>query len=201
MRAGRARIGILDNSHRHSERGRIELICGCMFAGKTARLIELLEAARAAGLTTAAFKHVLDRRYRDSELATHDNRHFPAEALAAAEEIETHAAGGQVIGVDEGQFFGPPLVETVLRLRTAGRRIIIAGIDYNAWGHDFGPFPKLKEIADAVEVLTRPCGVCGQPARYTQRMTPVVEGRMVGGPGEYEPRCETCFVPLPGAGE
>lgn len=172
-----------------------------MFAGKTARLIALLDEARAAGMTTAAFKHVLDRRYRESELATHDDRHFPAEALAAAEEIEKLARAAQVVGVDEGQFFGPALIEAASRLRAAGKRIIIAGIDYNAWGRDFEPFPGLKAIADAVEVLTRPCGVCGRPARYSQRMTPVVNGQMVGGPGEYEPRCAACFVPLPSPGE
>lgn len=190
------RLGLNDSSQ-NSKRGRIELICGCMFAGKTVRLIELLDAARGQGLATAAFKHALDRRYRDFELATHDDRHFPAKALSEAAEIEARAAAARVIGVDEGQFFGPPLVEAVMRLRAAGKRIIIAGIDFNAWGRDFEPFPRLKQIADAVEVMTRPCGVCGRPARYTQRMTPVVAGQMVGGPGEYEPRCEKCFVPLP----
>lgn len=191
----------MSNLTRHSKSGRIELICGCMFAGKTARLIALLDEARAAGMTTAAFKHVLDRRYRESELATHDDRHFPAEALAAAEEIEKRARAAQVVGVDEGQFFGPALIETASRLRAAGKRIIIAGIDYNAWGRDFEPFPGLKAVADAVEVLTRSCGVCGRPARYSQRMTPVLNGQMVGGPGEYEPRCAACFVPLPAPGE
>ena len=56
----------------------LTVICGCMFAGKTARLIERLSAARVAGLSVAAFKHRLDDRYVATELASHDGRTFPA---------------------------------------------------------------------------------------------------------------------------
>ncbi|MFQ5805842.1 MAG: thymidine kinase [Phycisphaerae bacterium] len=178
--------------------GGIEVICGCMFAGKTARLIERLRAARAAGQRTLAFKHALDSRYAPTELATHDGRYFPAQTVAELGLLETCAAAAEVIGIDEGQFFGRGLVAVCERLCERRRRVIIAGIDHNAWGRPFPPFPQLKEIADSVELMHAPCGVCGEPARYSQRVVPVVGGQMVGGPGEYEPRCPNCFVPLPG---
>lgn len=167
-----------------------------MFSGKTARLIELLSTARSAGRSVLAFKHTSDRRYSPDALATHDNRRFPAQPIADAARIESHAKAAEVIGIDEGQFFGLALVEICLRLREHGRRVIVAGIDHDTWGRDFPPLPQLKAIANNVELLHTPCRVCGSPARYSQRMIPVVDGQMVGGPEEYEPRCANCFVPL-----
>jgi len=169
-----------------------------MFAGKTARLIERLYAARAAGRSTLAVKHPLDDRYDPTELATHDGRRFPARTLPDAAALLAAAGDAEVVGIDEGQFFGPALVAACESLRRRGCRVIVAGIDHNAWGRPFPPFPQLKAVADEVEILHVPCTVCGAPARYSQRMTPVVDGRMVGGPGEYEPRCARCFIPLPG---
>lgn len=177
--------------------GRIEVICGCMFAGKTARLIERLEAARQAGRTVRAFKHALDARYDAGHLATHDGRRFDALVTADADEIVRHGATADVVGIDEAQFFGRPLVGACVTLRGQGRQVIVVGIDHDAWGQEFVPLPQLKRLADHVEVLCVPCTRCGAPARFSQRMVPVKNADMVGGPAEYEPRCARCFQPLP----
>lgn len=184
-----------DSTSADSAGGAIEVIRGCMFSGKTARLIEELNAARAAGLTVIAFKHASDKRYAPTELATHDGQRFPAHSVSDAETILAASGVADVIGVDEGQFFGTPLVGACERLRAAGRRVIVAGIDYNVWGKPFEPMPDLKAVADRVVTLRIPCTVCGKPAPFTQRMVPVVDGQWVGGLSEYEPRCENCFVP------
>jgi thymidine kinase len=52
-------------------------------------------------------------------------------------------------------------------------------------------------MADEVELLDTPCTVCGRAARFSQRMVPVVDGNLVGGPAEFEPRCPAHFTPLP----
>lgn len=173
--------------------GGIELICGCMFAGKTAALIERLRAAEASGLRVIAFKHSTDHRYAPTELATHDGRRFPAKCVANAEAIVATAGDADVIGLDEGQFFGDGLPTVARRLRDSGRRVVVAGIDFNVWGKPFEALKQLKAIADRVESLRIPCTKCGRPAPFTQRMTPVLNGDWVGGPGDYEPRCPDCF--------
>ena len=182
-----------------TQTGRIELICGCMFTGKTGRLIDELVAARSAGLTVRAFKHPLDRRYGLRYLATHDGRRLPAEAVASAAEIIERSAGVAVAGIDEAQFFGRGLVRACRSLRARGQRVLVAGIDFDAWGRPFPPLPQLKQLADHVEVLCVPCSVagCDQPACYSQRMVPVTDPDMVGGPEEYRPRCAAHFQPLP----
>jgi len=181
--------------------GRLIVICGCMFAGKTTRLIERLEAARSAGRRVLALKNALDRRYDETQLITHDRRGFEARTVSRAEEIVDRAAEGarpDVIGVDEVHFFGHEIVDVLARLVAEGATVIVAGIDHDAWGQEFPHVAELKRRAAEVELRTVPCTVCGRPARYSQRMVPVTEPTMVGGPAEYQPRCRDCFEPLPG---
>ena len=178
--------------------GRIEVICGCMFSGKTSLLIERLRAAQASGRRVRAFKHVLDARYDPTALATHDARRFPAESVADAEALAAAARGCEVVGVDEVHFFGRRLVEVVSRLVEAGALTVVAGIDHDAWGQAFPMMEQIKRRAADVCVRTVPCGVCGAPARLSQRMTSLTPGDdMVGGLRAYEPRCAACFRPLP----
>lgn len=178
---------------------RLIVVCGCMFAGKTSRLMELLAIASTLGRHVLACKHALDRRYDPQYLATHDGRRQPAVAVADAAEIEQRAAEGyEVVGIDEGHFFGRELAEVCARLVAADCRVIVAGLDHDAWGQPFPPFPQLSEAADEIEILYASCSVCGRPGRYSQRMVPVRDDDMVGGPGEYEPRCREHFQPLPG---
>jgi thymidine kinase len=75
--------------------------------------------------------------------------------------------------------------------------VLVAGIDHDAWGQDFPPLPLLAPHADEDLILCAPCTLCGRPARYSERVAPVVGGDMVGGPGDYLPRCAACFHPLP----
>lgn len=177
--------------------GRLEVICGCMFSGKTARLIDKLEQARAAGQRVCAFKHTLDRRYDACRLATHDGRRFDATAVSSGEEILEQSTGCAVVGIDEAHFFGRGLVQTCASLRQRGQRVIVVGLPFDAWGQPFPPVPELQELAERVEMLRVPCTSCGKPACYSQRTVPVSNPDMVGGPGEYEPRCPACFQPLP----
>lgn len=178
-------------------RGRIVVVCGCMFAGKTARLIHRLQTAADAGRRVVACKHRLDARYDPDRLVTHDGREFDAVAVSDGREIAALAAKADVLGIDEAQFFGRTLAGVCDGLARAGHDIIVAGIDNDAWGQPFPPLPELKTLANEVELLCAPCTKCGEPARYSQRMVPVREGFMVGGLSEYEPRCEACFKPLP----
>ena len=183
--------------HTTQQSGRLIVICGCMFSGKTARLIDRLSAARRAERRVVACKHQLDNRYDPLRLITHDWRSFNATPVSSASEILACSTGFEVIGIDEAQFFGRDLT-LVCQMLAAGRRtVIVAGIDHDAWGQPFPPLPELKAAADEVELLHVPCTICGQPARLSQRMVPVTDETMVGGLGEYEPRCQTCFEPLP----
>lgn len=168
-----------------------------MFSGKTSALIARLEEAARVGKRVAACKHAYDDRYDIRQLATHDGRAFAAQAVPDAAGFAAIARSAEVVGLDEAQFFGTPLVDACQRLVAAGVRVIVAGIDHDAWGRPFPPLPALKALADEVVALTSPCRVCGAPAKFSQRMQPIDDPRMVGGLADYEPRCDACFTPLP----
>lgn len=177
--------------------GRLEVLCGSMFAGKTTMLIDRLEAARRSGLRVVAIKHAIDDRYHNARLVTHNGRGFDAVSATGPSDVLERAVGADVVGLDEGHFFGRGLVAVVKALLSRGVRVIIAGLENDAWGRPFPPFPHLRELAAEVVELRSPCTICGAPSPYSQRMVPVTDEFMVGGVGDYQPRCAAHFEPLP----
>lgn len=172
--------------------GRIEIICGCMFSGKSEVLIDRVRGAEAAGARVAVFKHASDTRYDACDVVTHSGRRLTAQPLADLAALPVRAADADVIAIDEAQFFGPNALEVCRALAAKGKRIIVCGLDRDAWGRPFGPIPALVDVAQDVTRLTATCAVCGGVASFTQRVAPITDS-MIGGKGVYEPRCETCF--------
>ncbi|MGE3180533.1 MAG: thymidine kinase, partial [Phycisphaerae bacterium] len=130
--------------------------------------------------------------------ATHDGRSFPAMAVSEAADVELESEQFDFIGIDEVQFFGPPIVAVCDRLLAAGKELIVVGIDFNVRGKPFEPFPALKARASQISVMQCECDICGRPARHSQRLTPVVNNNWVGGRESYSPRCQDCFEPYQG---
>lgn len=181
--------------------GRLIVIQGSMFAGKTEQVIALLRRAMAEGKRTMAVKHVIDNRYDPEHLVTHRQDRYDAVRVSNAAAIPGVCQSADVVAIDEGHFFKMALVPIVRQLLSSGRTVIVAGISHDAWGRPFEPMPRLAEIADEVVTMEAPCRVCGKPSPFTQRMTPVNPSSMVGGLNDYEPRCAEHFTPLPGPAE
>ena len=59
-------------SENHRKSGCIEVVCGSMFSGKTEELIRRLRRAQFARQEIAIFKPVIDKRYSDVEVVSHD---------------------------------------------------------------------------------------------------------------------------------
>lgn len=181
---------------REPSQGCIEVICGCMFSGKTGLLIDRVVAARAAGRTVAVFKHSRDARYERCSLVSHDGRRVDATPTVLPEAVEQEAGDADLVAVDEVQFFDERILDVCRRLRERGKRVVLAGLDRDSWSEPFGVTPELVAMADDVHRMATLCAVCGGLAEFTQRKTPVA-GDMVGGPQDYEPRCGKCFSPPP----
>jgi thymidine kinase len=177
--------------------GWIELICGCMFSGKSKLLLSRLELARKEGTSVAVFKHAGDDRYSESDIVTHDGQRAAARPVATAGEILAPAAKAELILIDEGQFFGPELVPVCRQLAKQGRSVIVASLYLDSRGEPFDSIAQLLQIADRIMHLTTRCARCGATANQTQLLTPVRGESMVGGSEDYEPRCSACFEPLP----
>lgn len=172
--------------------GRVEVITGPMFAGKSEELVRRLTRAKIAKRSVGAFKHSNDTRYHETDIGSHAGRKFPARPYKTIEGLDRAVRGLEVIGIDEVQFFDTGLVELVETLANSGCRVIVAGLDLDAEGRPFGPIASLMAIADQVDKLSAVCMVCGEPAFRSFHKGGKTEQVEVGA-SQYEARCRTCW--------
>ena len=85
--------------------GRIEVICGGMFSGKTEELIRRIKRARIARQEVVIFKPAIDTRYSDEEVVSHDARTLDSQPLDSVDQILARSAQPDVVGIDEAQLF------------------------------------------------------------------------------------------------
>ena len=184
--------------HQYRE-GWIEVISGCMFAGKTEELIRRINVLSYAKKNIIVFKPKIDNRYSDSEIVSHSGAKVPCLVVEKAQDIlKKIEADTEVVAIDEVQFFDKDIVEVCEYLADKGIRVMVAGLDKDFRGESFGVMPELLTRAEFVTKLTAVCAKCGAPATRTQRL---VNGKpagfedtivMVGADESYEPRCRHC---------
>jgi thymidine kinase len=180
-----------------SRAGRLELIHGCMFSGKTTELIRRLTEARQAGAAVVAIKPRRDTRYAHNKLVSHAGEDFSAAVADDAEQIRASAGEFDVVAIDEVHFFDATVADACRTLVEAGRRVIVAGVDLDHRGQLLPAVEALLAIADDATRMTARCVRCGGVAEHSQRMVDSDERIVVGGTDLYEPRCASCFHPPP----
>ncbi len=185
--------------HTHSaanpqRQGIIELICGCMFSGKTTAVLKELKNEPADNILV--LKHNKDDRYSKARIMTHDGDGRDALAVTCSEEIlDTVCDATEVVVIDEGHFYDDGLPDVCKTLASRGKRVIIAALDLDMWGLQFPVIERIKELAGVVRVQQSICAACGKPATHTHRKTPIVGTHIVGGAADFEPRCKDCWSP------
>lgn len=186
-------------AHAPPHPGRIEVITGPMFSGKSEELIRRLKRAKIARQRVACFKPDLDVRYHRNAIASHSAQTLDAVTVANVEELKAvlmpMIETVEVVGIDEAQFFDASLVSLAHELVRLGRRTILAGLDTTFTGEPFAPIPELMAIADEVTKLSAVCMQCGATAIHTQRLGSDQSLVLVGAAGVYEARCRACFRP------
>lgn len=186
-------------AHPADHPGRIEVITGPMFSGKSEELIRRLKRAQIAKRRVVCFKPELDVRYHRNAIASHSAQTLDALSVTTVEELKTVLLPMldvvEVVGIDEAQFFDSSLVALANHLVHTGHRVILAGLDTTFTGEPFAPIPELLAIADEVAKLSAVCMQCGAPAVHTQRLGSNQSLVLVGAAGVYEARCRACFRP------
>ena len=185
-------------------KGRLEIVCGSMFSGKTEELMRRLNRAEYAKQNVLTIKHQIDKRKSQTCITTHSGRERHAFSIDNNKNnlykiLELANKNIQVVGFDEIQFFPKEIIDVVAKLVDSGKRVIAAGLDMDFRGEPFGIIPTLMALSDDVTKLKAICVVCGKDAHHTQR---VINGRpakyddpiiLVGASECYEARCRNCF--------
>src|SRR5690242_294139 len=189
------------SSHAPSHRvGRIEVITGVMFAGKSEELIRRVRRAVLARRCVQVFKSHLDERFGSvHEVSTHDGAAVEAHPVDSAAEIMRKVRPEtDMVAIDEAQFLDEDLVAVATALASRGIHVVLAGTDTDFRGEPFGPMPSLLAVAEDVQKLHAICVICGADASRNQRLIDGKPARydsptiLVGGSERYEARCRKC---------
>lgn len=192
---------------RPSASGRIEVICGCMFSGKTEELIRRMRQVNIARQPFRIFSPRRDTRYGSSKITSHigtSQAAYPIDSICEIPDlIDVHT---QVVAIDELHFLidAPEvIVQTCQELADRHLRVIVAGLDQDFRAYPFPPMAGLLAVAEQVTKLYAICVRCGAYATRSQRL---INGQpapldaptlVVGGSEMYEARCRACHELAP----
>jgi thymidine kinase len=173
--------------------GRIEIIAGSMFSGKTEELIRRLKRARIANQKVEIFKPQIDVRYSENEVVSHDANTIMSTPVSSSGNILLYCTDVEVVGIDEAQFFDMGLVDVCNELANRGIRVIVAGLDMDYLGNPFGPIPNLLATAEYVTKVHAICQRCGNLAHHSHRLVTSKKLVVLGEQDSYEPLCRHCY--------
>jgi thymidine kinase len=185
-----------------TDTGRLSVIAGPMFSGKSEELMRRVRRATIAGIEVLVISHALDTRSDLTTITSHIGMNIPAvplgDAGSIAEAARTNDYG--LIAIDEAQFFGPELTPTVNDLLAEGNDVIVEGLCVTFDGQPFEPLPSLMAVAEDVLKLTAVCTICGRDAAFHQRTdrpglaATAIDASLIGGLDTYAARCREHFT-------
>ncbi len=184
----------LENTVNHKEQfGWIEVICGSMFSGKTEELIRRLRRAQFAKQKVEIFKPLMDTRYGQDRVVSHDANEIRSTPVTSAANILTLGETCDVVGIDEAQFFDDGIVQVCNTLANKGVRVVVAGLDMDFKGNPFGPMPALMATAEYVTKVHAICTRTGNLANYSFRKSSDENIVMLGETDAYEPLSRAAY--------
>lgn len=180
--------------------GKITVVCGSMFAGKSEELIRLARRALYAKRRVQVFKPKIDDRYDQTMVVSHMGVKHEAIAVDNVADLRTKLDPQvETVLIEEAQFFDESIADLATELADRGAEVVLAGLDQDFRRRPFGPMPTLLAVADDVVKLRAICMKCGETASHTYRS---VDGRparendpivLIGATESYEARCRRCY--------
>ena len=176
------------------ELGRIELIIGCMYSGKTSEMIRRIQMYKTLNIPIAIYTHSSDTRYAASGNVCTHNRNcieaFPVSTLHCIRSLEEYQKA-RVIFIEEAQFFNN-LFDIVMEcVNIDHKNVIISGLDGDFQMQPFEQIVKLIPCAESVVKMNALCKICGDGtiASFSKRIVNSQERELIGSEGVYEAVC------------
>lgn len=175
-------------------KGKIEVICGPMFSGKTEELLRRIRRAQIARLDVASFKPRIDNRYSENCIASHDGNTQNSILIDNSEDVRVETLIRRyydVVAIEEVQFLDDGIIDVIKELVYENNKtVIVAGLDMDYTGRPFPITSQLLGLAEKILKLPAVCSTCGKKATKTFKKESdnkdIIE---VGGIDKYEPRC------------
>ncbi len=169
----------------------IQVITGCMFAGKTT---ELLNRLKKTNKNYLLIKPKIDTRNINNSIETHDGVQKKAITVSKVSDVFSEIDNIQLIAIDEAQFFPASIIEDINYLVSKNIQIVVAGLDKDYLNQPFGYMQQIIGMAKSVTRLEAVCNKCSSPASYSHRITDNSSSQiLVGASDQYEALCQKCF--------
>jgi thymidine kinase len=166
--------------------GKLNLIVGPMFSGKSTLLLTRYRRYQIAGKQCLLIKYAKDNRYENSDemLITHDKLQYRATSCTHLEEVHNMVLGYDVICVDEIQFFEDASKYCDL-WANAGKIVEVCGLngDYKRQ-----PFEQISQLIPLCDDIRHVCAVCkytGEDAPFSKRLTSETAQEVIGSSDKY----------------
>ncbi len=175
------------------DQGYLKIILGCMYAGKTSKLINIYKMMKFSNISTMVINYEEDKRYHESEMSTHDKTMIPCiQTLNLMDILIKKDIEEKVIIINEGQFFND-LKEFVILMLSKNKHIYICGLDGDYEMKKFGQILDIIPLCNEIEKLSAICSICknGTKAYFTKRITNE-KGQKIIGCTNYLPVCRKC---------
>lgn len=181
--------------------GRLELIMGPMFSGKTTEAMRRVELYRQQGKRVMAINHEINKRYGSNVIHSHDKKEINncfslGDLYHLYDYLRKEYDEADVLFVEETQFFSNAYDFIRNAVDIDGKIVVAAGLDGDYKREPFGDMNRLVSMADEVVKLHALCSVCrdGTLAPFTMRVSKTNSSVVsVGGMGDYEGVCRSCF--------
>lgn len=178
--------------------GKLELIIGPMFSGKSTELIRRIRLQKTINKKVLVIKPSIDNRYNIDKLTSHNYDSVDCIVLQNLKDFKDDVKKYDTIIIDEGQFF-PDLKEIVCSwINYYPVTIIVGGLDGDYQCNPIGQILELIPYADKCKKLTSYCTIChdGTPAPFTYRIIKSDNKVLVGGAESYTPVCRKHYFEL-----
>lgn len=177
--------------------GKLTVITGGMFSGKSSELMRFGEKHTLAKKKVVYVKPDKDNRYSETEIVTHSGKKVTAlnvsitMGLCCYEEIEE----ADVILIDEVQFFNEHVILDINDLLYEGKIVYVSGLDLAFDGSSFTITKELMAQAEDIIKLKAVCEVCGQDGWISGRRHSLGgEVFKLGQKETYIPLCRCCYA-------
>ena len=177
--------------------GKLQVIFGPMFSGKSTELQRRLRRHTVASRRVLVVKYAGDNRYDDkvgssNSAVTHDLATMPALPTKDLSHIDNVVHNYDVVGIDEAQFFDD-VVGYCEKWAQLGKVVIVAALDATFQRKPFKSILGLVPLAEEVTKLTAVCTDCAADAAFTARTTKETAVEVIGGASCYKAVCRACY--------
>ena len=176
------------------QQGYLKIILGCMYAGKTSKLINIYKMMKFSNIPTLVINYEEDNRYHDTQMSTHDKKMIPCVKVKELMSLYGKMTNEKVIIINEGQFF-PDLFKFVKIMLDKDYHIYVCGLDSDYKMQKFGQILDIIPLCNDIEKLSAICSICkdGTKAYFTKRITMELEQTVIGSEN-YLPVCRKCHL-------